>query len=134
MISATGTPVLTRVLASASAKMPHFELIRCSERPSYGIRASRSEEISSLRAALSLKVPRAQRDPRARPRAQPVGGDLELARRLLDKGARTAAARRLHIDLFRFRGSRRREENRLHILAADFRHKSDVGVQPIDRK
>ena len=29
MISSTGTPDFTSVLASASAKMPHFELILC---------------------------------------------------------------------------------------------------------
>jgi len=34
MISSTGTPAFTRLLASASAKIPHLALIRCNDRPS----------------------------------------------------------------------------------------------------
>ena len=57
MISSTGTPVLTSVLASVSAKIPHLLLTLWSERPSYGISARRSLGTCSLRAVFSTNVP-----------------------------------------------------------------------------
>jgi len=41
MISSTGTPVFTSVLASASAKMPHFELTLSSAVPVPPLQADR---------------------------------------------------------------------------------------------
>ena len=57
MISSTGTPVFTRVLASVSAKMPHLLLTLWRLMPSYGMSASRSLGTCSLRAVFSTKVP-----------------------------------------------------------------------------
>ena len=57
MISSTGTPVLTSVFASASAKMPHLLLTLCRLWPSYGMSASCSLGTCSLRAVFSMKVP-----------------------------------------------------------------------------
>ena len=57
MISSTGTPPLTSVLASVSAKIPHLELILCSDCPLYGIFAKASGEICNLRAVFSMNVP-----------------------------------------------------------------------------
>ena len=57
MISSTGTPVFTSVLASVSAKMPHLLETLCRLMPSYGIAASRSPGTCSLRAVFSMNVP-----------------------------------------------------------------------------
>src|SRR5207247_1553371 len=59
-------------------------------------------------------------------------GQEELARRLLDERAGAAAARRLHEDLLRPAGRVRRQEDRLHVLAADLGDEAHVGVQTLD--
>ncbi len=57
MISSTGTPVLTSVLASVSAKIPHLELTLWRLSPAYPMVASRSAATWSLRAVFSMNVP-----------------------------------------------------------------------------
>ena len=62
---------------------------------------------------------------------QPLAGHGELARGLLDEGAGAAAARGLHVDLLGLPGAAGREEDGLHVLAADLGHEAHVGVLPL---
>jgi hypothetical protein len=63
---------------------------------------------------------------------QLLGRDLQLARRLLDEGAGAAAAGRLHVHLLALAGAAGREEQRLHVLAADLGDEVHVSVQLLD--
>src|SRR5258706_5987902 len=58
---------------------------------------------------------------------------MQLARRLLDKGAGAAAARGLHVDLLGLAVTAGGEEERLHVLAADLEDEVDLRVQLLDR-
>ena len=102
MISSTGTPVFTSVLASVSAKMPHL--------------------LADLVQAHAL----------VGQRGQLLAAHLQLARGLLDERAGAAAAGRLHVDLLAAAGAGGGEEDRLHVLAADLGDEADVGMQPLD--
>ena len=63
---------------------------------------------------------------------QPLGRDLQLARGLLDKRAGAAAAGRLHVDLLALAVTAGREEQRLHVLAADLGDEVDLRMQLLD--
>ena len=62
---------------------------------------------------------------------QPLAGHGELARGFLDEGAGAAAAGGLHVDLLGLPGAAGREEDGLHVLAADLGHEAHVGVLPL---
>ena len=62
-----------------------------------------------------------------------LGRDLQLARGLFDEGPRAARAGTLHQHLLAFAGAVAAEEDRLHILAADFTDESHGGVQLLNR-
>jgi hypothetical protein len=65
---------------------------------------------------------------------QLLGGHLQLPRGLLDEGAGTAAAGRLHVDLLGASGSGGGEEDRLHVLAADLRDEPHVRMLLLDAR
>src|SRR3989441_169240 len=67
-------------------------------------------------------------------RGQPLAGHLELARGLLDEGAGAPAAGRLHVDLLGSPRAGGGEEDRLHVLAADLRDESHVGMLALDAR
>src|SRR5882724_5456979 len=104
MISSTGTPVFTRLLASGL----------CED------------------AALARDLVEAH--PGVRQLGQPLARHLELARRLLDEGAGAAAARRLHVDLLGLSRPGGGEEDRLHVLAADLGDEPYVRMQALDAR
>ena len=58
-----------------------------------------------------------------------LGCDLQLARRLLDERAGSPAAGRLHVDLLGYAIVGRREEDRLHVFAADLGDEAHVGME-----
>jgi hypothetical protein len=59
--------------------------------------------------------------------------DPELARGLLDERPGAAAAGRLHVHLLAGAAAGRREEHRLHVLAADLGHEAHFRMQFLDR-